>query len=58
MKKLTTGREITTRKSEAKKPFKLKDESFKGNGMLITDWDKIRELMYEGRGSGTNPRTH
>ena len=34
-----------------KKPFKLRDGSFKGTGMTPgLDWPKIRELIYEGRG--------
>ncbi len=35
----------------AKKPFKLRDGSFKGTGMTPgLDWPKIREMIYEGRG--------
>ena len=35
----------------AKKPFKLRDASFKGTGMTPgLDWPKIRKLIYEGRG--------
>ena len=42
--------------SEAKttKPFKLRDESFRGQGLhpdvQDASWEKIREMIYEGRG--------
>lgn len=36
-------------------PFKLADGSFKGDGLVDglaeTDWERIRDLAYEGRGS-------
>lgn len=39
---------------ESKKPFVLKDGSFGGSGYVEGinegDWDKIREIIYEGRG--------
>ena len=38
-----------------KAPFKLPDCSFKGDGLVTgvseTDWERIRDLAYEGRGS-------
>lgn len=38
-----------------KKPFVLKDGSFGGSGYVEGinegDWDKIREIIYEGRGT-------
>ena len=37
------------------KPFRLRDASFKGNGLhpdvANLSWDEIRDLVYEGRGS-------
>ena len=44
-------RENLTHSTRRKKPFKLRDASVKGRAMLITDWDRIKELMYEGRGA-------
>ncbi len=37
---------------EKGKPFKLKDGSFKGNGLVegVSGWEQIRDLIYEGRG--------
>lgn len=39
---------------QPKRKFKLKDGSFKGNGLQpgvdIRDWDQIRGIIYEGRG--------
>jgi len=36
------------------KPFTLPDRSFKGDGLVAglseTDWERIRDLSYEGRG--------
>jgi hypothetical protein len=36
------------------KPFKLRDCSVKGDGLRpgvdLSDWDSIREMIYEGRG--------
>ena len=35
-----------------RKPFKLKDGSFKGDGLVegVTSWEQIRDMAYEGRG--------
>jgi hypothetical protein len=37
------------------KPFRLRDASFKGDGLhpdvANLSWDEIRDLIYEGRGS-------
>jgi hypothetical protein len=35
-----------------RKPFRLRDGSFKGDGLVdeVDSWDKIRDLAYEGRG--------
>ena len=37
------------------KPFKLRDGSFKGNGLQpgvdLSNWDQIRDMIYEGRGA-------
>jgi predicted transcriptional regulator len=39
----------------ARQPFRLPDRSFKGDGLVAglaeTDWERIRDLSYEGRGS-------
>ena len=35
---------------EPKKPYKFEPVIFKGGGQLITDWEKIREIIYEGHG--------
>jgi len=36
------------------RPFKLRDVSFRGEGVQpgidLRDWDHIRSLIYEGRG--------
>lgn len=44
--------------SSKQSPFKLPDRSFQGDGLVAglpeTDWERIRELAYEGRG----PREH
>jgi hypothetical protein len=40
--------------NKARRPFKLRDGSFKGRGLhpdfAEGDWDKIRAAIYEGRG--------
>ena len=37
--------------AEPKKPFKLRDASFHGDGMVKDfTWDEIMEIIYEGRG--------
>jgi hypothetical protein len=37
-----------------RRPFKLPDRSFNGDGLVTgmaeTDWERIRDLSYEGRG--------
>jgi hypothetical protein len=39
---------------KAERPFRLRKVTFKGQGLVPelrdTDWDKIRDLAYEGRG--------
>jgi Arc/MetJ family transcription regulator len=39
---------------QAPKPFKLRNASFKGQGLAQgvqpSDWERIREMAYEGRG--------
>ena len=37
---------------KGRKPYKLKDGSFKGDGVVegVDSWDKIRDMAYEGRG--------
>ncbi len=39
---------------KAKRPFRLRKVTFKGEGLVPelrdADWDKIRDLAYEGRG--------
>lgn len=45
---------LKQQKADSKKPFKLRDGSFKGNGLVEGlqegDWETIRSLIYEGRG--------
>jgi len=38
--------------AKTRKPFKLKDGSFKGGTGMVKDysWDEIRDMIYEGRG--------
>ena len=47
-------RHVLERRAEAE-PFRLRDASVGGNGLQpgVTegDWTKIREMIYEGRGS-------
>ncbi len=47
-------RQMMQTRKRPTKPFKLKDCSFKGeglqDGLTWDDWDKIREMSYEGRG--------
>jgi hypothetical protein len=64
VKKYASGRGLTFRqvietslrrtleeKHSVKKPFKLRDGSFKGTGMTPgLNWPAIRKLIYEGRG--------
>jgi hypothetical protein len=46
---------IVEREQMKKKPFKLKDGSVGGSGLAKefenADWEQIRDLIYEGRGS-------
>ena len=57
----TTLRELTIEglqavleRTERKKPFRLRDGAFgKGGlveGLVETDWERIRDISYEGRG--------
>jgi hypothetical protein len=44
-------RRVLSEKSGKSKPFKLKDGSFKGKGMVKDyTWPEIRAMIYEGRG--------
>ena len=45
-------RETISSAAKPKKPFKLKDGSFKGGHGMVKDytWDEIRDMIYEGRG--------
>ena len=47
-------RQVVSEKKKDK-PFRLRDASFKGNGLhpdvANLSWDEIRDLVYEGRGS-------
>ncbi|MDX2010255.1 MAG: hypothetical protein SFW67_08700 [Myxococcaceae bacterium] len=42
------------REPEAPTPFRLPDRSFRGDGLVAdladADWERIRDLAYEGRG--------
>jgi hypothetical protein len=47
----TSLRRTLEQESGAKKRFRLRDGSFKGNGMYPgLDWPAIRKLIYVGRG--------
>ena len=46
----TSLRRTLDEKRAAKKPFKLRKATFKGNGQLVQNWETIRSLIYEGRG--------
>ncbi|HKX00733.1 MAG TPA: hypothetical protein VJN43_23530 [Bryobacteraceae bacterium] len=47
----TSLRRTLDEKPSRKKPFRLRNGSFKGTGMAPgLDWPAIRELIYEGRG--------
>jgi Bacterial antitoxin of type II TA system, VapB len=47
-------RTVLAERQRKRKPFKLRDASFKGTGMTPefqgVGWDKLREAIYEGRG--------
>ena len=47
-------RQVVSEKKKDK-PFRLRDASFKGDGLhpdvANLSWDEIRDLIYEGRGS-------
>jgi hypothetical protein len=48
-------RQVVSDNKKGKRPFKLRDASFKGGKGLTPEaaelgWDKIRDLSYEGRG--------
>ena len=49
-----TALSLFLKAEENARPFKLKDGSFKGNGLVEGlqwgDWDEIRRRAYEGRG--------
>lgn len=48
------GLQSVLERAERKKPFRLRDASFGRGGLMEglaeTDWDKIRDLSYQGRG--------
>ena len=45
------GLRTVVREQRPAKPFKLRDASFKGKGMVRDyAWPEIRDLIYEGRG--------
>ena len=48
-------RHVVERERMKKKPFKLKDGSIGGQGLTKefenADWEQLRDLVYEGRGS-------
>jgi hypothetical protein len=45
------GLRSVVQKSQAKKPFKLRDASFQGKGMAKDyGWPEIQAMIYEGRG--------
>jgi hypothetical protein len=47
-------RKLIAEKKAKRKPFKLRDCSFKGDGLQPefqgASWEKIRDAIYEGRG--------
>jgi Bacterial antitoxin of type II TA system, VapB len=47
-------RAVLAERKRKRKPFKLRDASFKGTGVTPefqgAGWDKLREAIYEGRG--------
>jgi hypothetical protein len=49
---LETGlRQLLSTKDTARAPFRLKDRSFRGDGMVRDfSWPEIRSVIYEGRG--------
>lgn len=48
-------RKVLAERNAPKKPFKLRDCSFKGDGLTPefegASWEKIRDAIYEGRGA-------
>lgn len=56
LKALTTEglRKVLAEKKAKKKPFKLRDVSFGGDGLTEefknASWEQIRDAIYEGRG--------
>ncbi len=47
-------REFLAKEKAPRKPFRLKDGSFKGGGLLIDyTWPNVSALIYEGRGEPT-----
>lgn len=46
----TSLRRTLEQEGHAKKRFRLRKATFKGNGQLVHDWETIRSLIYEGRG--------
>jgi hypothetical protein len=48
---IETGLRRVVEQDKRKKPFKLKDGSVNGNGMVKDfTWPEIRAMIYEGRG--------
>ena len=48
------GLRLVIDKAKRGKPFKLRDASFKGKGLQAelsnASWERLRDLIYEGRG--------
>jgi hypothetical protein len=47
-------RELSAGSASPKKPFRLRDASFTGEGVRegidLSDWSRVRRMIYEGRG--------
>ena len=46
----TSLRRTLEQEGHAKKRYRLRKATFKGNGKLVQDWETIRSLIYECRG--------
>ncbi|MEN3360231.1 MAG: hypothetical protein V7637_4213 [Mycobacteriales bacterium] len=51
-----TGLRMALEQRRERKPFKLRDGSFRGPGAglrpeFVGNWDRLRDAMYEGRGA-------
>lgn len=47
---METGLRLAVSESKPAKRFRLRSFGFKGDGQAVTDWNKIRDIIYEGRG--------